>query len=301
MSRNPLDHTGDGQQPMLMDAVLGTPTMSDDLPGLPHVTIPSLSSSPSPPSICAILDDVSPVSSWNLETQDGKTIVATSAKATWNKFTANDIKQLMAAVCEVNPFMARWREKGAMWKGVAALVKKNGACLLHSEASIKNKVNSLLAYQQNPDAAGSAQIRVELGQDGGTVITALLEKALHLRDTANKVAEEQKEKTRTKQDEDNAGREAIRQVSDSENRDPDKPTSSMQPPLKRMKAHLSLSSMQAELTEMCTVIAESTASQRMYQELQIKYQEDMVKTLKASSDAYAESQKAFVDILQEKL
>lgn len=50
---------------------------------------------------------------------------------------------------------------------------------------------------QNPDAAGSAQIRVELGQDGGTVITALLEKALHLRDTANKVAEEQKEKTRT--------------------------------------------------------------------------------------------------------
>jgi hypothetical protein len=75
----------------------------------------------------------------------------------------------------------------------------------------------------------------------------------------------------------------------------------MQPPLKRMKAHLSLSSMQAELTEMCTVIAESTASQRMYQELQIKYQEDMVKTLKASSDAYAESQKAFVDILQEKL
>lgn len=148
MSRNPLDHTGDGQQPMLMDAVLGTPTMSDDLPGLPHVTIPSLSSSPSPPSICAILDDVSPVSSWNLETQDGKTIVATSAKATWNKFTANDIKQLMAAVCEVNPFMARWREKGAMWKGVAALVKKNGACLLHSEASIKNKVNSLLAYQQ---------------------------------------------------------------------------------------------------------------------------------------------------------
>jgi hypothetical protein len=38
---------------------------------------------------------------------------------------------------------------------------------------------------------------VELGQDGGTVIAALLEKALHLRDTANEVAEEQKEKTRT--------------------------------------------------------------------------------------------------------
>lgn len=49
---------------------------------------------------------------------------------------------------------------------------------------------------QNPNSPAGAQIAQELGESGRITIAALLDRAVYLRDTASKVAEENKDKAR---------------------------------------------------------------------------------------------------------
>jgi hypothetical protein len=127
------------------------------------------------------------------------------------KFTS-DLKAIMAVVVDINPYMAKNGKKGQMWKDIAEEVKKKGLCETHSETTIKKKVDMLLLYHevcflsaesyltdccltQNPNNTTGKQIAQELGESGHITIAALLDRAMYLRDSANKVAEEQKDKT----------------------------------------------------------------------------------------------------------
>jgi hypothetical protein len=261
-----------------------------------------------------------------------------------SKFTAAELKAIMGMVVDVNPYMAKHGSKMKKWKDVAEGVKQRGFCKTHSDTTIKKKVDMLLAYHevylpspfststnyicpQNPNSPAGAQIALELGESGRITIAALLDRAVYMRDTASKVAEEYKDKTRKvrpspfffpfhflmfeqKLDEDAEGGEAIRRasmlslgrrrrspsestdLSDSENINPN--SSVKRRPAKRARRQLSLGGMQNELSEMKDIFAKSISAQA-------KYQEEVAGHLKASNEAYLASQRLIANILQEKL
>jgi len=64
------------------------------------------------------------------------------------KFTVADLRELISALIDVNPFMANHGQKCEMWAKVTKLTKDNGGCVNHSEASMRKKVWDLIAYQE---------------------------------------------------------------------------------------------------------------------------------------------------------
>jgi hypothetical protein len=61
-------------------------------------------------------------------------------------FSAKDIKHLLCAMIEIDPFMATCSKVGARWKEVATRVQSEGFCLEREPETLKNKVLSLLAW-----------------------------------------------------------------------------------------------------------------------------------------------------------
>jgi hypothetical protein len=75
-------------------------------------------------------------------------ITVPKGKGTRTLFTCQDIRKLMAVVCEVNPYMAGWGKIGKKWVEVCEKTRAVKACLSHSNSTIQHKVTALLDYQK---------------------------------------------------------------------------------------------------------------------------------------------------------
>jgi hypothetical protein len=189
---------------------------SDSTPSsLPY--LPSLNSSPTPPPVHELLQ-IQPLASHNTSTSsvEGTKAVkgskGTSAGRPRAKFASEDMQAIAGVAIEVNPWMAKHGEKGNMWKKVAQMLWDRGKCRQHTDLTIRKKMDQLMAYHevrvcivllshlltlpQNPNGPIGSQISSDLGETGRICIAALLDRAVYLRDGANKVAEENKEKVK---------------------------------------------------------------------------------------------------------
>ncbi|KAF8526620.1 hypothetical protein BU17DRAFT_82776 [Hysterangium stoloniferum] len=69
------------------------------------------------------------------------------------EFLTNDLKALLSAVLNVNPWMSRHGESKDKWEEVSVLVKQANACEGHSADTLKNKVYSLLKAVETQGAS----------------------------------------------------------------------------------------------------------------------------------------------------
>ena len=118
-------------------------------------TLPPLSPSPDLPTVSELLKSIpyreAPAAdhTGNNEEPSSLDVPITAkpkGKGPRTLFTSQDLRKLMAVVCDVNPFMAEWGNVGKKWAKVCKKIRAEKACIGHSNATIQHKVATLLEY-----------------------------------------------------------------------------------------------------------------------------------------------------------
>ncbi|KZP21023.1 hypothetical protein FIBSPDRAFT_891416 [Athelia psychrophila] len=128
-------------------------------------------------------------------------------------YSAMELEELVRITIEENPFGAKHGEKGATWKRVAQRLKALGYFRTSSAETIKHKLMSLIAYQEDPESHAGSKVACEMAGTCGIKIAALLDCISEMQNTAATQTEEQKECTQVKAEQDHIGGEAIHNAS----------------------------------------------------------------------------------------
>ncbi|KAF8511344.1 hypothetical protein BU17DRAFT_97306 [Hysterangium stoloniferum] len=110
------------------------------------------------------------------------------------EFTTNDLKALLSAVLNVNPWMCAHGESKDKWQEVSVLVKQANACEGCSADTLKNKVYSLLKAVETRGVS----TRNSLARDAGlfTAISGRLDSVAALKKLAEETRESDREKVK---------------------------------------------------------------------------------------------------------
>ncbi|THU99810.1 hypothetical protein K435DRAFT_855301 [Dendrothele bispora CBS 962.96] len=130
------------------------------------------------------------------------------------RFSAADIEALVEVAVEHQPHTAPHGAKSKAWEKVAQALWNRGHFVGSSVGTIKNKLQQLIKYHENPDSSFCNDVRREIeGTATAIKLAALLDRLSESQKVAKKSSDDKKEKLRMKEEEDRVGGEAIRRAS----------------------------------------------------------------------------------------
>ncbi|RDX41132.1 hypothetical protein OH76DRAFT_1503083 [Lentinus brumalis] len=111
-------------------------------------------------------------------------------------FSALELQQMVTVTTQHNPYLAPRSRRGETWAAVLRDLQSQGLCLTSSVRTIQNKVKALLEHHRNSNPRSEISKALDRHASIKAQMPALLDRLTGAKQSAAKVAEEQKDQVR---------------------------------------------------------------------------------------------------------
>ncbi|KAH9950847.1 hypothetical protein B0H21DRAFT_819000 [Amylocystis lapponica] len=220
-------------------------------------------------------------------------------KKSRSKFTSDDLIQLAETAVAVNPWGAKYKERGKAWATVLSQLQAQGRFKDSTVDTIRNKMNDMIVYHANPTSQKGAAVDRELSTTAKVKLASKLDLASHQKAKAQERTDGEKDKARAKETADRIGGEAIRQSSmetlrkrkhadyeDTNNENQDVMPSKKK--IRRLRSGSADDSSGSEFRQLYDLVKESEVRREKREERREDFEQQLIAQLKESTQVYAQ-------------
>ncbi|KAH9922148.1 hypothetical protein B0H21DRAFT_711028 [Amylocystis lapponica] len=220
-------------------------------------------------------------------------------KKSRSKFTSDDLIQLAETAVAVNPWGAKYKERGKAWASVLSQLQAQGRFKDSTMDTIRNKMNDMIVYHANPTSQKGAAVDRELSTTAKVKLASKLDLASHQKAKAQERTDGEKDKARAKETADRIGGEAIRQSSmetlrkrkhadyeDTNDENQDAMPSKKK--IRRLRSGSADDSSGSEFRQLYDLVKESEVHREKREERREDFEQQLIAQLKESTQVYAQ-------------